>query len=527
MDYGTRAKGENPLTLNEHRLAQGRALHRPQNKKSDKHAYDDAATVCRPWFALFRPAASLFPRSSHAVIFLCCHLLRLTSSHTVIVCLPFQTFIEERKPFVDFLKHCKLSPKLRALVLYAVALINTNQEKDGAEQDGVEADGSSVVATEAGLDAVCLYISSLGRYGGTSFLVPMYGVSELPQAFCRLAAVYGGIYTLRTGITDLVLADSVESEGGEAKKGKGKQQRVRGVVVSNGQFLQCDTLVADPVYLPDYVASTSSSGDGGGDSSASTVVHRLVVVTDRSLVPAVGRFLLVVPPMASSSIGNKAAIHVAQADESACAAPRGKFVIQLSTVGPHTPANKATADSAPPEHDVLRRALAFLFDTYFEQYTPQESRDMGGGQRAAGSGREPLPECVNWHIEFTQHAPHVGSSAHGQAGAANILKPLPDNVILATDIVDPRQPMKLHFDSAVRTAERIFTELCPGAQFLPRTISAVNADEEEEAAERAALQSATEQAEEAELAAAADTAVAEDAAQDAAAPPPVPPPPSE
>jgi hypothetical protein len=182
--------------------------------------------------------------------------------------------------------------------------------------------------------------------------------------------------------------------------------------------------------------------------------------------------------------------------------------------------------------DVLRRALAFLLDTYFDQYVPKASVGMAAGARAAGSGREPLPECVLWHIEFTQHAPIVGGSDSGSGsgggdggGAATGLRPLPDNVILATDIVDPCQPMKLHFDSAVRTAERIFNKLCPGAQFLPRTMSAANADDDEEAAERAALQSATEQAEESELAAAADAAVANAAAAPppSSSPPPLPP----
>lgn len=29
------------------------------------------------------------------------------------------------------------------------------------------------------------FLSSLGRYGNTPFLFPMYGCGEIPQCFCR------------------------------------------------------------------------------------------------------------------------------------------------------------------------------------------------------------------------------------------------------------------------------------------------------------------------------------------------------
>lgn len=51
-------------------------------------------------------------------------------------------------------------------------------------------------------DALCmlrLYMDSLGRYGTDAgpFLTPMYGCGELPQAFCRIAAVHGAVQVLR------------------------------------------------------------------------------------------------------------------------------------------------------------------------------------------------------------------------------------------------------------------------------------------------------------------------------------------
>jgi RAB protein geranylgeranyltransferase component A len=47
-----------------------------------------------------------------------------------------------------------------------------------------------------GLAATQKFLLSLGRFGNTPFLWPMYGSGELPQAFCRLCAVFGGVYYL-------------------------------------------------------------------------------------------------------------------------------------------------------------------------------------------------------------------------------------------------------------------------------------------------------------------------------------------
>ncbi|EDQ86389.1 uncharacterized protein MONBRDRAFT_28367 [Monosiga brevicollis MX1] len=49
----------------------------------------------------------------------------------------------------------------------------------------------------AGLAAMARFMSSLGVYTETPLLLNMYGNAEIAQAFCRLSAVYGGIYMLQ------------------------------------------------------------------------------------------------------------------------------------------------------------------------------------------------------------------------------------------------------------------------------------------------------------------------------------------
>ena len=48
------------------------------------------------------------------------------------------------------------------------------------------------------LDKMQLYLESIGRYGDSPFLYPIYGLGGLPEAFSRLCAIHGGTYMLNT-----------------------------------------------------------------------------------------------------------------------------------------------------------------------------------------------------------------------------------------------------------------------------------------------------------------------------------------
>jgi RAB protein geranylgeranyltransferase component A len=125
-------------SLNERHLNQGRSLKRPQNKQV---ASDDMQNL------------------KNAMV--------------------------DGMSFRDYLKEQKLSETLIDLVRYAMAL-ETNVESD-----------SETSLTHA-MDNLSRHLMALGRFGTTAFLVPLYGSGELPQAFCRSAAVYGAAYMLRT-----------------------------------------------------------------------------------------------------------------------------------------------------------------------------------------------------------------------------------------------------------------------------------------------------------------------------------------
>jgi len=53
-------------------------------------------------------------------------------------------------------------------------------------------------------DRIILYTSSMARYGKSPYIYPLYGLGELPQAFARLSAIYGGTYMLDKKVDEIV-----------------------------------------------------------------------------------------------------------------------------------------------------------------------------------------------------------------------------------------------------------------------------------------------------------------------------------
>ena len=53
-------------------------------------------------------------------------------------------------------------------------------------------------------ERIVLYTSSMARYGKSPYIYPLYGLGELPQAFARLSAIYGGTYMLDKPVHEIV-----------------------------------------------------------------------------------------------------------------------------------------------------------------------------------------------------------------------------------------------------------------------------------------------------------------------------------
>jgi Rab GDP dissociation inhibitor len=90
------------------------------------------------------------------------------------------------------------------------------------------------------IDKIRLYFESLARYLKSPYIYPLYGLGELPQAFARLSAIYGGTYMLDRKFEGIEYGPD------------GKFVGVR----FDGQVVKAKFVVGDPSYFPDKVKKT-------------------------------------------------------------------------------------------------------------------------------------------------------------------------------------------------------------------------------------------------------------------------------
>ena len=79
-----------------------------------------------------------------------------------------------------------------------------------------------------------LYMESLGKYGDSPFLYPVYGLGGLPESFSRLCAIHGGTYMLNTKVDEILF------NGGKVCGVKSGTEEAKAPVV-----------ICDPSYVKD------------------------------------------------------------------------------------------------------------------------------------------------------------------------------------------------------------------------------------------------------------------------------------
>jgi RAB protein geranylgeranyltransferase component A len=278
------AEADNIQSLNERQLLQGRSLTRPQNKVVSTTDLD---------------------------------ILR--------------DYIDREVDFDEYLQTVHSLPeRLRMIVIHAMAMESASASSPKADGDADPLPAGYYPTGRAMAD-LCRHLLSLGRYGGTAFLVPMYGSGELSQSFCRSAAVHGATYLLRRPAKGLASTPCKETEG----------------IVVNGVVLGSDV---DPSgkYIPEkivrakrVIVPSESLPLGGMPVSSRRIVRRVSILSDKLIVDSATdddsasleqRHIIVVPPN-TGKIGNEYVIHGIALDESVSIAPRSTActVLHLTT----------------------------------------------------------------------------------------------------------------------------------------------------------------------------------------------------
>ncbi|KFK37228.1 hypothetical protein AALP_AA4G230400 [Arabis alpina] len=181
-----------------------------------------------------------------------------------------------------------------------------------------------------------LYAESLARFqGGSPYIYPLYGLGELPQAFARLSAVYGGTYMLNKPECTV----EFDEEG-----------KVCGVT-SEGETAKCKKVVCDPSYLPNKVRKI------GRVARAIAIMSHPIPNTNES------HSVQVILPQ--KQLGRKSDMYVFCCSYSHNVAPKGKFIAFVST--------DAETDNPQtelqPGIDLLGPVDELFFDIY-DRYEP-------------------------------------------------------------------------------------------------------------------------------------------------------------
>ncbi|BFZ14526.1 hypothetical protein BsWGS_17565 [Bradybaena similaris] len=199
------------------------------------------------------------------------------------------------KPFVEFLKSKRLTANIQHFVQHAIAMVTDS------------------ATTEEGLKATQIFLRSLGRYGNTAFLYPLYGTGELPQAFARLSAVFGGVYCLQVSPTHIV-ADG--------------DNNCCGIITSNNQLIRCKYIIAEVSYLPSSFVWTFSNRK----------TSRAIFITDKSVLPSAESELSLLNFVSKDDISRPVVFLELPSSASVC--PQNLFVVHLTRTATNGDAEK-------------------------------------------------------------------------------------------------------------------------------------------------------------------------------------------
>ncbi|XP_077024571.1 rab proteins geranylgeranyltransferase component A 2 [Tamandua tetradactyla] len=288
--------------------------------------------------------------------------------------------------FSEYLKTKKLTPNLQHFVLHSIAM--TSQ---------------SSCTTLDGLKATKNFLQCLGRFGNTPFLFPLYGQGEIPQCFCRMCAVFGGIYCLRHKVQCLV----VDKDSG----------RCKAVIDHFGQRINAKYFIVEDSYLSEETCSNVQYKQ----------ISRAVLITDQSILKTDSDqqiSILIVPPAEPESC----AIRVTELCSSTMTCMKDTYLVHLTC-----PSSKTAREDL--EESVVKK----LFTPYDETEIDKEGLTK--------------PRLL-WALYYNMRdSSEIGRSSYNG---------LPSNVYICSG-----PDCGLGNEHAVKQAETLFREIFPDEEFCP------------------------------------------------------------
>ncbi|KAM8952828.1 rab proteins geranylgeranyltransferase component A 1 [Pelodytes ibericus] len=307
-------------------------------------------------------------------------------------CADYEQQVEEYQDhkettFSEFLNAKRLTKSLQNFVLYSIAMVSPSAN------------------TMDGLKATQHFLRCLGCYGNTPFLFPLYGLGELPQCFCRMCAVFGGVYCLHHSLQCLVV--------------DGETKRCKAVIDNRGKRISCNYIILADSYLSEDVSANVCYKQ----------ISRAILITDHSILKSESDqqiSVLTVPPEEEG----QNTVSVTELCSSTMTCTKNTYLVHLTCSS-----SKVTA----------KEDLEPVVQKLFTLNTESEI-DAGGDK--------PDKPRVLWALYFNMRD-SSGVERQSYVG-------LPDNVFVCSG-PDP----KFGNDHAVQQAEAIFTALYPTEEFCP------------------------------------------------------------
>ncbi|NWJ04096.1 RAE2 geranylgeranyltransferase, partial [Crypturellus undulatus] len=320
----------------------------------------------------------------------------------------------ESRTFAEFLGTRKLTPSLQHFILHSIAMVS---EADCSTLDGIQATRK--------------FLQCLGRYGNTPFLFPLYGQGEIPQCFCRMCAVFGGIYCLRHSVQCLV----VDKESG----------RCKAVLDHFGQRISANYFVVEDSFLSESTCKNVCYRQ----------ISRAVLITDQSILKTDSEqqvSILRMPPVERG----QPAVCIIELCSSTMTCMKDTYLVHL------------TCPSTKTAREDLEPVVQKLFNLNTETEKETENEEVGKPR-------------VLWAVYFNMRdSSGIDRSSYDR---------LPANVYVCSG-----PDSALGNDCAVRQAETVFQEMFPTEEFCPPPPNPEDTvyDEEEPASEESGLNNATE-----------------------------------
>jgi len=173
------------------------------------------------------------------------------------------------------------------------------------------------------IDRIVLYTKSMARYGKSPYIYPLYGLGELPQAFARLSAIYGGTYMLEKTIESVNVDEKGMFTG----------------VTSEGETVKAKKVIGDPSYF-----GAGKEMDGGGKVrviETGKVIRAICIL--KHPIPGTddGDSAQIIIPQ--NQVGRKNDIYIASVSSAHSVAAKDVWIAIVSTI----------VETSVPEREIL------------------------------------------------------------------------------------------------------------------------------------------------------------------------------